>query len=211
VVLAIGVLFPFVWYAVRTAGVEGETVGAFWAMSKPLFFLLVPGLILGFRYRERLLVTVEGESLWRPKGAWRWSYPIAVLLGFGYLFLLSPAAGPLPRAADYPDAVLLAIGATLTFITANVIEELFFRVILQSRLELAYGRWPAIIVSALVFALMHLPSHSQGGFGPTLAVIVVFQGTFGLFTGYLWSRYRNIYVLIGAHSIVNTVPLLLMS
>jgi len=28
--------------------------------------------------------------------------------------------------------------------------------------------------------------------------------------GYLWSRYRNIYVLIAAHGIVNTLPLLLM-
>jgi membrane protease YdiL (CAAX protease family) len=211
VVLAIGILFPFIWYAVRAAGVDSETVGAFWALSKPVFFFLIPGLILRYHYRERLLVTVEGESLLRPKGIWRWAYTSPVLLGFGYLILLSPLAVALPRAVDYPDPVLLAIGATLTFITANIMEELFFRVILQSRLELAYGRWPAIVTSALVFALMHLPSHAQGGFLKTLAVIVVSQGTFGLFTGYLWSRYRNIYALVGAHSIINTVPLLLMS
>ena len=57
---------------------------------------------------------------------------------------------------------------------------------------------------------MHLPSHPQGGLITTLTAIVVYQGTFGLFTGYLWSRYRNIYVLIAAHSIVNSLPLLLM-
>jgi membrane protease YdiL (CAAX protease family) len=210
VVLLIGLAFPLLWYTVMLLGVDKTTVGALWAFSKPVFFLLIPGLILGFGFRERLLVPAEGESLWRPKGTWRWAYPIPVLLVFGYLYLLSPVAGPLPKWADYPDPVLLAIGASLTFISANVIEELFFRVILQSRLELAYGRWPAIVVSSLVFALMHLPSHEQGGLGTTLAVIVVFQGTFGLFTGYLWSRYRNIYVLIAAHSVVNTVPLLLM-
>lgn len=204
--IGIAVGFPLVWYAFALAGVDRETVGGLWALSKPIAFLLLPWLVL----RTVLFQTVPGESLWLPKGRWRWIAPIPALLAFGYLALLSPLAGSLPKAADYPDPVVLAIGASLTFLTANVLEELFYRVMLQTRLEQAVGRWPAIVLTALLFALMHLPSHGQGGLPLTLGAIVVFQGTFGLFTGYLWSRYRNVWANIGAHTIINTLPLLLM-
>lgn len=150
-----------------------------------------------------------------PKGVWRWIAPIPALVVFAYLALLSPLAGPLPQAEDYPDPVVLVIIASITFFTANVVEELFYRVMLQTRLEAALGRWPGIVLTSLLFALMHLPTHGQSdsalaGLPLTLGAIMVQQGVFGLFVGYLWSRYRNVWVLIAAHSIINTLPLLFL-
>jgi uncharacterized protein len=107
--------------------------------------------------------------------------------------------------------VLLIVGVSLTFFTANVVEELFYRVALQTRLEATLGRWPGILLTGLLFAFMHLPTHGQLGSALAgLGAITIHQGVFGLFVGYLWSRYRNVWVLIAAHSIVNTFPLLLM-
>ncbi|WP_113701154.1 CPBP family intramembrane glutamic endopeptidase [Nonomuraea lactucae] len=52
-----------------------------------------------------------------------------------------------PRAYAW----LLATGNTQTPGT----REIFYRGWLQSRLEVLYGRWPAIVASSLLFAAMH--------------------------------------------------------
>jgi membrane protease YdiL (CAAX protease family) len=218
VLLGIAVLMPLTWYLAALAGVDVLVVGGLWALSKPIVFLLLPWLIFRRMLNSpaALLPAVVGEILWRPKGSWRWVMPIPALAVFGYLTWINPLAGPLPHAQDYPDPVLLVVGASLTFFTANVVEELFYRVALQTRLEAALGLWPGILLTGLLFALLHLPSHGQpssvlAGLPLTLGAITIFQGVFGLFVGYLWSRYRNVWILIAAHSIVNTFPLLLNS
>ncbi|MFC7484607.1 CPBP family intramembrane glutamic endopeptidase [Luedemannella flava] len=154
-------------------------------------------------------------GIWWPDAGWRWWGPLPALAAFALLTSVGPVAGQHPDAADYPDPALLAIGATVTFLTANVTEELFYRVILQTRLEAVLGRWAAIVSTALLFALLHLPTHGQtgsalGGLPLTLAAIVVFQGTTGVFLGYLWSRYRNVWAQITAHTIINTLPLVFL-
>ncbi|NUT37795.1 MAG: CPBP family intramembrane metalloprotease [Hamadaea sp.] len=208
VLVAVAVAFPSLWYAVELAGVDDDLTGPLYVLTKPVAFLLLPWLILRATGDRPLLPVPEGERLWLARGAWRWWAAIPALAVFFTLFLFGPLAGPLPDAAGLPPAAELAVIATLTFLTANVTEELFYRVALQSRLEQAYGRWPAIVASALFFAFMHLPNHGQGTLATTLAAIVVFQGAFGLMTGYLWARYRNVWVLVAAHTLSNTAPLL---
>lgn len=176
-----------------------------WALAKPLVFLVLPLVLLRTRGEPDPF-----RLTWWPRRSWRWLAPIPAVLAFGWLSVLGPLAPPLPTAEDYPDPVYLAVGATLTFFTANVLEEVFFRGMLQTRLEALFGRWPGILLAALLFAWLHLPTHGQGSLPLTLGAIVAFQGFFGLFTGYLWSRYRNLWAPIAAHTAMNTVPLLLM-
>ncbi|GAA1750679.1 hypothetical protein GCM10009681_22210 [Luedemannella helvata] len=203
--VAIAAGLPIALYVALLLGAPTETVGGVWALSKVLVFVLLTwGL-----YRDNWLGTPD---LWSPRGGWRWWGPLPALAAFALLTSVGPFAGSHPDAADYPDPAVLALAATITFFTANVAEELFYRVILQTRLEAALGRWPAIVAGALLFALLHLPTHGQtasplGGLPVTLAAIVVFQGTAGLFLGYLWSRYRNAWAQIAAHTIINTLPL----
>jgi membrane protease YdiL (CAAX protease family) len=213
VAVGLAVAFPLAVFAVRVAGTDEETVGVVWTLTKPVVLILVPWLVF------RLLSggpVLSGRDLWAPRDAWRWWGPVAALVAYAVLTLVGPGAGPLPQWTDYPDVVILVVGATLTFLTANVGEELFYRVLLQSRLEALLGRWPGIVAGALLFALLHLATHGQGG-SPwsglplTLGAIVAFQGTFGLFVGYLWARYRNVWAQIAAHSIINTLPLLFLS
>ncbi|OLZ43043.1 CAAX protease family protein [Amycolatopsis coloradensis] len=203
----IAFLWPLALFLVSAAGHQA-LIRDIWALAKPLVFLVLPLVLL------RILRT-PGEPdpfrlTWRPRRTWQWLAPVPAVLVFGWLSVLGPFAPPLPTAEDYPDPVYLAVGATLTFFTANVLEEVFFRGMLQTRLEALFGRWPGILLASLLFAWLHLPTHGQGALPLTLGAIVAFQGFFGLFTGYLWSRYRNLWAPIAAHTAMNTLPLLLM-
>ena len=212
--VSIALGFPLLGFAFALSGVDKRDVTDLVAVAKPVVFLLLPWLLL--RKSGRLLIAPAGESVWRPQGWWRWLAPVPALLVFGYFQLFGPLAGPLPRASDHPDLTVLIITAVYTVLTANVLEELFYRVMLQTRLEQRLGRWPGIVTASLLFALMHLPGHAQGtsvlaSLPLTLGAIVVVQGVFALFTGYLWARYRNVWVIIAAHTITNTLPLFFMT
>ncbi|MFK0251302.1 lysostaphin resistance A-like protein [Amycolatopsis azurea] len=203
----IAFLWPLALFLVSQAG-QHALVRDIWALAKPLVFLALPWVLLRIlRPREE---PDPFRIAWRPRQTWQWLAPIPAVLVFGWLSILGPLAPPLPSAEDYPDPVVLAVGATLTFFTANVLEEVFFRGMLQTRLEALFGRWPGILLAAALFAWLHLPTHGQGTLPLTLGAIVAFQGFFGLFTGYLWSRYRNLWAPIAAHTAMNTLPLLLM-
>lgn len=106
------------------------------------------------------------------------------------------------------DPTELAVIALFTFVTASVTEEIFYRVLLRSRLEALYGRWPAITATALLFTVMHV--HRFGDGPPWLIglLLLVSNGSLALFTGYLWSRYRNVWSLFVVHGAVNGLALL---
>jgi membrane protease YdiL (CAAX protease family) len=138
-----------------------------------------------------------------------WLAPLPAVLAWFLLSEVSPLAVPLTQ--ELPDPVVLVVGSLVTLLTASVLEEVFYRGWLQTRLEALYGRWPAILGSSLLFALMHTSHVRLEAPLLGLASIVAFQGVFGLMQGYLWSRYRNIYVIVFIHVIINLVlvPILL--
>ncbi|SJN37028.1 Abortive infection protein [Micrococcus lylae] len=102
----------------------------------------------------------------------------------------------------------MIIGATATAVTAGVGEELFFRLWLQTRLEALLGAPAGIALASTFFGLMHLTSHGSGNLMLDVAQVVVVQGTFGLFLGILWWRFRNLWFTILAHLITNGWPVL---
>ncbi len=207
VLIAFG--WPLALFLVAAAGYQA-LVRDIWALAKPLVFLVLPLILLKTLRPRGEADPFRLRPAWRPRRTWQWLAPIPAVAVFGWLHVLGPFAPPLPTTEDYPDPVYLAVGATLTFFTANVLEEVFFRGMLQTRLEALFGRWPGILLASLLFAWLHLPTHGQGGLPLTLGAIVAFQGMFGVFTGYLWSRYRNLWAPIAAHTAMNTLPLLLM-
>ncbi len=110
--------------------------------------------------------------------------------------------------ASLPDPVTVAVVSLITLLTAGVLEEVFYRGFLQTRLESLVGRWPAVATSSTLFAAMHIASHVHvDTLTVDLATIVAVQGTFGVMQGYLWSRYRNIWAPIAIHVAVNLIYL----
>ncbi|OYO24090.1 hypothetical protein CGZ93_04525 [Enemella dayhoffiae] len=91
-----------------------------------------------------------------------------------------------------------------------MLEEVFFRRWLQTRLEVLSGPILGLLVAALAFGLMHLGSHGQGlwWWPDRVAAVVAQQGVVGLLLGYLWSRYRRLWPPILLHIGINGLPVL---
>jgi membrane protease YdiL (CAAX protease family) len=139
---------------------------------------------------------------------WYWLGPAVVILGWGYLFFYSPLVETDVSGYQDWDRVELAVVALYTFLTASVLEEIFYRVILQTRLEELWGRWAAITATALLFTAMHVHRYADGSFTDITLLILTSNGALGLFAGYLWSRYRNVWSLIVVHGAINGLALL---
>lgn len=170
--------------------------GLLYPIAKITILLVVP--LVGFR-----LIRGDGpaaRSIPRPV---TWLAPLPAVVAWFLLAEVSPLSPPLTQ--QLPDPVTLAIGSLITLLTASVLEEFFYRAWLQTRLEALYGRWPAILASALLFAAMHVSHINPEAIGVGIASVVAAQGMFGLMQGYLWARYRNIWVIILIHAIVNLV------
>jgi membrane protease YdiL (CAAX protease family) len=101
----------------------------------------------------------------------------------------------------------------------GVVEEFFFRVLLQSRLSAAMrSELGGIVVMSLIFGLVHAPglylrtSATQEGLAshPSLLMAVgysiVITSVAGFFLGVLWWRTRNFLVLILVHAATDLLP-----
>ncbi len=115
------------------------------------------------------------------------------LLGMGTNFLIQHFTDS--TMVSYIDEMLTGTNVFIygffVVIAAPVMEELFFRKLLITRME-RYGEGPAIIVSGLVFGLFH------GNFGQVFYAVAL-----GLVLGYIYIRTRKIFVTIGLHMMIN--------
>lgn len=163
-------------------------------LYKVIFLLIIPLIIIKIfstRYRSQWYI--------RP---WQWLYPMLVTLLWAYMYFVSPIA--LTSNVNYEmELMYVVIGAAISFLLNSVLEEFFYRVWLQTRLEVLLGTWPAICVTAMLWSLWH--TAIQGGESLDLAIsnVLVYQGVLGLFLGFLWAKYRNIWSLILIHGFMN--------
>jgi membrane protease YdiL (CAAX protease family) len=125
------------------------------------------------------------------------------------------------RNAHLPGA-MLAYGVPLTFVwlalEAGVVEEFFFRVLLQTRLSAVLkSDLGAIVIMSLLFGLAHAPglylraSLTQEGLQhPSVLMAVgysiVITSVAGFFLGLLWARTRNFAVVVVVHAMCDLLP-----
>ena len=128
----------------------------------------VPWRELGFArgYRVWLIVVI---------------YALALIL-FSLIFFNVPAL---------PDVVKAAIHA---FIVAALPEEIFFRGILLTRLIRLLGTIEGVVISSLIFGIMHLAAnlHSEPNVLLALSISILSQATTGLMLAILFVRTRNL-------------------
>ena len=104
------------------------------------------------------------------------------------------------------------------FIEAGLVEEFFFRALLQSRLALFF-KSPAggIVVSSLLFGLVHAPglylrgAGSEGIEAPLPFIFfVVFTITYmsmaGIFLGVLYHKTKNLWLVMAIHAMADLIP-----
>lgn len=140
-----------------------------------------PGVIVGL-----ILLQIAGSTL------------TALLLQ--QLQLLKPEEMPVTQlfqAFSAYDLLPFTLFAFLLALMAGVGEELLFRSYLITRLErLGLGAWPTILLSALIFGLIHWPGY---GLLPALSKAL----WFGVPTGaFFWYR-RSLGPLVAAHTLLD--------
>ena len=110
--------------------------------------------------------------------------------------------------------VLIALVVIL--LTAAIPEEIFYRVILQTRIETTYGKLVGIIGSSFACAMFHFPSRfilangiegMAGNAGSVLSGTLIPVFILSIIFGTLWSRFRNLYMLLALHAGIDFLPL----
>jgi membrane protease YdiL (CAAX protease family) len=116
----------------------------------------------------------------------------------------------------------LMTGIPLTFlwyfIEAGLVEEFFYRGLLQSRLSvLLKSTTGAIVVAAIIFGLSHAPglylrgAESEGvteqlPFLFWCAYTIAYMSIAGIFLGVAWSKTKNLWLVMAIHAMVDLLP-----
>jgi len=116
-------------------------------------------------------------------------------------------------------AVATPLSLVWLMIEVGVVEEFFFRVLLQERLAAVLrSSWGGLVVGAILFGLVHAPgfylrpeaTQESLGTHPSLFMAVgysiVMTSLAGLFLGVLWMRTKNFAVLVIAHAAGDFLP-----
>jgi uncharacterized protein len=169
---------------------------------KAVFLLAVPlAVFWAARGRPAAAPTAAG-------GAWRHAGAAVAVAGWFALAYLSPIGAPRSDLADTTDTITLIMVLVAGFAVNALLEEVFYRRWLQTRLESVLGRWPAVLLSSLLFGVWHV-GIMGGPLAESLAGSIVYQGALGVLLGYLWSRYRLMWPILTAHGALNAAPILL--
>lgn len=168
-------------------------------VSRVLFFLVLPMMAI-----DGLLAIFRGQGEFLPRITmkvtewWRWLCVAPALLATVLMACLI-----FPFGTEWSPS-LIVLGMAAGFVVVAVSEEVFFRVMIQSRLEVLWGRWGGVVNTSLLFALFYafvrpytvLIPIPDGGLVHDIGISLLTYTPIGLLCGYLWSCYRNIYVNI---------------
>jgi uncharacterized protein len=173
-------------------------------VSQILFYIPVAVLMIAL---------VEGKyrvPFWRSIG-WNWQSPIWKFLGLGSAMLIvlmvfesvmpMPKDTPFEHLFDKPiDAYLMALIA-VTF--APLMEELFFRGFLYPVIARSFGVPSGIVLSALPFALVHLPQYGYA-WAAGLTILIV-----GLVCGIVRATTKSVGACFLVHAAYNGTQMLI--
>ena len=109
------------------------------------------------------------------------------------------------RSANYYSGIAPGLGFFLMLlnllVAAPVVEEIVMRGVVYTRIENAVGSKSAIIISSLLFGLMHV---SAGGLILAIGAVLM-----GLVFALIFAKTNSLWVCIVAHSFANIPDLLL--
>lgn len=190
--------------------------GVSWEVLMPpvriLFLFVLPLLVVDLGgYTIAGYSTVMPLLAMRVVEGWRWLglVPVAAVLA-----LMAPAA---LRTESVEPAVVVA--AAIAIVAAVAIpEEIFFRALVQTRVERVAGRWPGILLTAALSTAVSVLLSEFGETTPESEVLrigvwhaLLFYGLSSLLAGQLWASYRNIWLNVLLRSgvlLMRVVPLL---
>ena len=191
-------------------------------LRKVIVFVAIPFIVYKLIYRfslEDFGLTLKWNAIVNYRSLTIWIVFSALLVSLNYF--AGSGAKPLREGVFSTGQILKALPLLFLwlFIEVGLVEEFFFRGLLQNRLS-AFLRSSTggILISALIFGLVHAPgmylrqAGINDGIGaePSLLNSVVYciavQSVPGLFLGILWHRTRNLWLLMGIHAMFDLMP-----
>jgi membrane protease YdiL (CAAX protease family) len=141
---------------------------------------------------------------------------VLLLLTFGFLGLLFAIGGSTSlfqtEAADHQmqqsithsrlDPRFFLVLAPLALLVTGPAEEFVFRNLVQKRLYEAFSKPSAVILSSLIFALVHVPVYATAAL-PNILVSLSFVFTLSLFFGAAYAWTGSLFVPAVAHGVYN--------
>jgi len=190
--------------AVYAEFIESTTA---WAMGSSSFFLLIacvlclaPFLPIWHK-TPKVLVHYEEQ-----KPALLLLFSVVAFWGFNmllsFIFDITDITRFFPSYENIIQALSggsLAIRFLAIVIAGPFIEELCFRGIILNRLQAWTGKWTAVLIQALLFGLVHL-NLFQG----------LYAAIFGFALGYLYVRFRKLWLCVAGHMAFNSIAFMLM-
>jgi membrane protease YdiL (CAAX protease family) len=183
-------------------------------------FVGIPAWLMRWRFGYTWNQLAPGSLAWKH-------FRVLVLMSVLVLWLQAVVGRGFHdiQAAKVPDSSLLwGVPLALVWLAmeAGVVEEFFFRCLLQSRVSAALkSELGGIVVMALLFGLMHAPglylrtgaTQENLAAHPSLSMAVgysvVVTSVAGFFLGVLWARTRNFFVVVAVHAATDLLPDLL--
>jgi uncharacterized protein len=225
----IGVTLYLVW----GAALSEALVPASWlASERGKFFVVFARKLIVFVAIPFVLFRAVFENRWRDFGlqfaglrALAGNHlPVVLVLSAAILvfqFFLGGGAAPIRRGEFH--AGQLAIGLPLCFawlfIEAGLVEEFFFRALLQTRLAAWFrSEVTGVALMALLFGLAHAPGfilrhaglEEAIGANPSpadsIAYAIVVLSVGGIFLGIVWARTKNLFAVMIIHAAADLLP-----
>ena len=184
--------------------------------KKLLVFVAIPFAIFrfGFGYRIRDF-GIQREGL---HALCRSHLPVVLVVGGAFLaFQYFISGGGAAFRREHFTAFQLLLGLPLCFIwlsiEAGLVEEFFFRALVQSQLAAAFkSEMSGIVLMSLIFGLAHAPGFifrhagELEGLGPhpgsldAIAYSIVVLAVSGITFGVIWARTKNLFALMLIHA-----------
>ena len=120
--------------------------------------------------------------------------PAAVLIGFIIGFVEYEILDP-PYLLTNPSIANITALIIIMFVFVGVIEEIIFRSILQTRFEEAIGLWQGLILTSILFGIMH------SGYG--MIEELIFTTIVGFILGFIFQKTRSLPFVVVIHGTVN--------
>jgi membrane protease YdiL (CAAX protease family) len=207
------------FYTTNQAGIATEIITL---CRKVLTFVLIPFFVyrLFFKFKPKDFgLSTKWRNVFNKKHVIIFIVMSLVVLALNYFG--GRGAKPIREGMFSVTQLLVSIPLAFIwlFIEVGLVEEFFFRALLQNRLSLLLrSNIGAISITALIFGLVHAPGmyfRNAGaieglGSSPSLIACIGYciavQSVPGFFFGIIWSKTKNLWLLMGIHAAMDLLP-----
>ncbi|HVN42652.1 MAG TPA: CPBP family intramembrane glutamic endopeptidase [Steroidobacteraceae bacterium] len=191
-------------------------------VKKLLVFVVVPFVTLRVLFGRGLAdFGLDRRALRALAGRQGLAAVVLMVVCSAFNLMAGQGAAPIRSGAlaGIPLVVTLACSLVWLLLEVGLVEEFFFRAVLQSRIAAATGSEMAgVFLAGLLFGLAHAPGYYLRGAGlgdaigqhPSVldaaAYAVLVPAVASFMFAYLWLRTRNLYVGLLVHAAMDTLP-----